>query len=385
MSLLQEYNKLIHDIETKILKTTIRQDTKEFQDELSSIFNSLLTLKQKIFNNLALFSENEQLEDVPTANLKYLTTDYYLALLLSKKQAVVPNLKTTDTATSFSNSDSFYISNRNKIKLGFLTKSVQLYMQFLVTLSDYEILDDKLIRKINSFNKTYSPTLEELSGVLSSSKQLSPEKKRNWKIEIFKSEKEVAEKVKLLEEKFKLTSKENDVDDELLREVYVNQLKQLSYKAYSAIEGNLYESEFLKNFSTTDAITEANQKSHDQERSTKDKTGYTERLETLNKPLLSKNGKVLRNFTLLDKKDQLKSQVFGHGQYGPTMTVEEFLDNEFASGRVLQGGEEKLDYYEDEQNEDNENWADRQTYKAREWDNFTESHAKGSGNTMNRG
>lgn len=63
------------------------------------------------------------------------------------------------------------------------------------------------------------------------------------------------------------------------------------------------------------------------------------------------------------------------------MSVEEFLEHELKTGRVLQGGEEEVP----EPDEDNEEWQDNETYKKREWDDFTETHAKGSGNTLNRG
>lgn len=54
------------------------------------------------------------------------------------------------------------------------------------------------------------------------------------------------------------------------------------------------------------------------------------------------------------------------------MSVEEFLDKEFEEGRVLQGSEEP----EQAPDEENMDWQDRETYKAREWDEFKESHAK---------
>lgn len=65
------------------------------------------------------------------------------------------------------------------------------------------------------------------------------------------------------------------------------------------------------------------------------------------------------------------------------MSVEEFLEKEWEEGRVLQGGEN--DTAEHKEDEDNERWQDEQTYKAREWDEFTEANPRGSGNTINRG
>ena len=122
----------------------------------------------------------------------------------------------------------------------------------------------------------------------------------------------------------------------------------------------------------------------DEIKDSEDPTVYTEKLESLNKPLVSKEVKVLRNFTLVDKRTDLQKKVRGYGQYGPTMSVEEFLEKEWESGRVLQGGENNQEQG-NKNNEDDEELQDIETYKAREWDEFKEANPRGSGNTLNRG
>ena len=54
-------------------------------------------------------------------------------------------------------------------------------------------------------------------------------------------------------------------------------------------------------------------------------------------------------------------------------------------GIIEGGGEASWKAGEVEPDEDDFERADRETMKAREWDEFTEANPKGAGNTMNRG
>ena len=371
MSLSEEYEHILSVISNDINRTQLRQDSTDFQTILTSTIVKLLNLKTTVYSKLALFSSNELLEDATTSSLKFLSIDYNLALLCSKKQV-------TDTQVNDRLS-------KNKMKVKFLEKSVQLYIQFLVSLQDYEILDSLLVKKIDSFEETYTPTISELYTEPSSGEDLNgAQLRRQQKIEVFKKNKEIEEQLLFLELKYKSFEDDAIDDDETLRDLYIQKLKRLSFKAFSEMEQILYEKELLNNFINDpvhEIINDEEVKKDNKPEDNSYPTKYTDRLETLNMPLLSKQGKVLRNFTLIDQKTELKKKVRGYGQYGPTMTVEEFLDKEFEEGRVLQGGEEPVEEHDSDDNK----WNDEQTYKAREWDEFKEANVKGSGNTINRG
>lgn len=100
-------------------------------------------------------------------------------------------------------------------------------------------------------------------------------------------------------------------------------------------------------------------------------------------PLLSKDGKPLQMFTLTDKRSQLQNGVFRPGHNLPTMSIDEYLDEEKKRGGIVQGGEQSG--IPPEIDEDDLDKADEETEKARAWDEFTENNPKGSGNTLNRG
>ena len=101
-------------------------------------------------------------------------------------------------------------------------------------------------------------------------------------------------------------------------------------------------------------------------------------------PILDRSGKPLRPFTLLDSRQRLADGVFRPGHNLPTMTIDEYLEEERRRGGIIEGGGEASGIAQ-EPDEDNYEKADAETMKAREWDEFVEANPKGGGNTLNRG
>lgn len=56
------------------------------------------------------------------------------------------------------------------------------------------------------------------------------------------------------------------------------------------------------------------------------------------KPMLSKEGRPLQPFVIMNKREQLKSQVFGYSHNLPTMTIDEYLQQEEERGNIIKGG-----------------------------------------------
>jgi len=105
-------------------------------------------------------------------------------------------------------------------------------------------------------------------------------------------------------------------------------------------------------------------------------------------PLLSGEGKVMRPFVLTSKRDQLAQGVFRPDHSLPTMSIDDYLTEEIQRGGIqgpqeegTGGSGQKMKSLREEEEEE-----DRETMKKREWDDYVESHAKGSGNMgFNRG
>ncbi|AAS50842.2 ABR072Wp [Eremothecium gossypii ATCC 10895] len=327
-----------------------RQDEEAYQAEVARTLEGLAEVREAV-HTLGLFSRNEGVEDVATGTLELLALDWQLARVAARRYRRGADAR--------------------RWRLRCLEEAVQFAMQFLVGLQDYGVLDEALSKRLDGFEKTFRPRVEEMYPQPQSARDLGgAHLRREAKIAQFRRVRELEAQLDELEARRAAAG----ADEELERRLWLAQLQQMSYECFGELEGWLMEMELLRNTEPADEPAAAAQ-------ATPDSQEYTEKLESLQKPLLSKYGKVLRNFTLVDQRDRVKERVLGYGQYGPTMTVEEFLEQEFESGRVLQGGEEP----EEVPDEDNEEWQDKQTYKEREWDEFKEANPRGSGNTMNKG
>lgn len=80
----------------------------------------------------------------------------------------------------------------------------------------------------------------------------------------------------------------------------------------------------------------------------------------------------------------MRNSVFRPDHSLPTMTIDEYLAEEKRRGGMIDGGGGG-DQRPPEPDEDDDRWADAETIKAREWDEFKEANPRGSGNTLNRG
>lgn len=92
-------------------------------------------------------------------------------------------------------------------------------------------------------------------------------------------------------------------------------------------------------------------------------------------PILNSSGKPLRPFTLLDSRQTVQNGVFKSGHNLPTMTIDEYLEEEKARGGIIEGGGEASGIVP-EPEEDNYEKGEEETIKARAWDDFCEENPK---------
>jgi len=103
-------------------------------------------------------------------------------------------------------------------------------------------------------------------------------------------------------------------------------------------------------------------------------------------PLLSREGKVLRPVVLTSKRKELQQGVFRPDHALPTMSVEDYLTEEIRRGGIEVPTEEEGSKGRVKTGREEEEEEDQEMKKRREWDEFVETHAKGSGNMgFNRG
>lgn len=256
------------------------------------------------------------------------------------------------------------------------------YERYLKLLDQYDMLS-------NSDNKLYQRYLSERDdfSLLSTS---DPTVRRNTKITRYKQEQELKLKLEYLA-RVPLALQN---DDAASREIYLAEIQLSTHNTFHALDIINQELKIIALMPLTSPTPQPEKRAEDhRERNGMPKDGYSDRLDTpvsqlLNNgkggPILSKDGKPLRPFTLLDSRQRLQDGVFRQDHSLPTMTMDEYLDEERRRGGIIdgggaqQGGSQKVD-------EDDLEKADAETMKAREWDEYVEANPKGSGNTLNRG
>ncbi|KAJ8131515.1 hypothetical protein O1611_g2114 [Lasiodiplodia mahajangana] len=313
----------------------------------------------KITEKISLFSNNESLEDIATSDLPYLLVPYYIAELHQKVATRSP-------------------IDRKKV----LSSARGAYENFLNRLDNYSILspqDTKLFAEYNEDTTSFSTISTK-----------DPNARRNAKIANFKAEKELKQKLEYMRSSPRYL--EDGGDEEAVRELYLANIALSVHVAFQGLEGINREIEVLAQAPV--APVSQHPTSQEDERGRKESAAnndYSEKLDTplqlqagFRGPLLSKDGKPLRPFTLVGNRQELQRGVFRPGHNLPTMSIDEYLEEERRRGGIIEGGGEARGR-QPEPDEDNIEKADEETMKAREWDEFKEANPRGSGNTLNRG
>ena len=306
---------------------------------------------------VSLFSPNESLEDLSTSSLPYLSINFYLADLVQKR----PNLSPKERGAA-------------------LAQSRHAHERFLSTLENYSLISpphDRLLERYRDDEARFQ--------VISTAGD--PQKRRDAKIQNYRMEKDLKDRLATLKRNPRYV--EEGGDDEIVRDVWLADLKYKVHLTFAALEGLGLEEGMLAMAPPEIPRGEDGQMLDGREELRGGQAGNDDaRLDTplvgglgRGGPLLSKQGKPLQPFTLVGSRQELARGVFRPGHNLPTMSIDEYLEEEKKRGGIIEGGEQpKVQVDED----DMEN-ADRETYKAREWDEYVDANPKGSGNTLNMG
>ncbi|KAI1624635.1 TAP42-like protein [Exophiala viscosa] len=322
-----------------------------FKTTLQSIIDNFRRC-QELIQQLSLFSKNEEVEDISTQDLQYLLVDYELA----------------ETKTRAYDSD----------RQSSLQESSRLLESFLSRLDQYGLLGA-------SDRKLYERFLEQRDSfrIVSST---NPEDKRKIKIARFQEEKSLKQKLEYLRSE----SQKINIDDETVRHLHLAEIALAVNKAFSSLDMINQELEIVSHMRQAEP---ARADPPPDQRAPARSNGYSERLDgptTLGGlgrkggPLLSPSGKPLQPFTLTDKRTQLQQGVFRPDHSLPTMSIDDYLEEERRRGGIIDGGG-NANAPQPEADEDNLEQVDAATMKARNWDEFVEANPKGAGNTLNRG
>jgi hypothetical protein len=362
-----------HALET----TTFAPNSAEYHDTASSavkLYQDCLEL----ISALSIFSPNESLEDLSTTDLPFLLTNFHLAELTQKLPSSSPQ-------------------ERKRI----LSSARDAYERYLHLLESYGLLEPPHQKLLEQY--TEAPT------TFSTVPTSNPTARRDAKIANFKTEKELRAKLDFLRRRPEYGTEDDrrggtagGGDEEAVRELHLAHLRYSTHMAFQALDSLNRECEILA--MAPPAPSSRGGLSPQEEEDTRRRQRYTagglgdnnadysDRLDQPLRanqrhpggPLLSKQGKPLQPFTLLNDRQELARGVFRPGHNLPTMTIDEYLEEERRRGGIIEGGGE-ASWHRPEPDEDDIEKADEETMKARAWDEFVEANPKGSGNTLNRG
>ncbi|KAM7206852.1 TAP42-like protein [Naviculisporaceae sp. PSN 640] len=361
------------DAEAKRLSLEKNYDTTT-QSYLDTVSSAVQGYKDclRFIDNLSIFSPNETLEDIATTDLPYLLINFYLAELIQKLPLSSPTP-----------------SDRQTI----LTSARESYERYLHIIDSYELLLPPYKKLLESYHE--SPTT--FSTVSSSS---DPGARRNAKMANFKAEKDLRSRLEFLRSQPEYANFDDPsapgrsgADEEAVRDVYLASINYSVHMTFQSLESINRELEVLAMApQPLMPFSPPPNTSHDPRDRERERENEAARLDmplrrlqsTLGGPILSKEGKPLQPFTLVGNRQDIAKGVFRPGHNLPTMSIDEYLEEERRRGGIIEGGGE-ASWHRPEPDEDDIEKADAETMKARAWDEFVEANPKGSGNTLNRG
>lgn len=276
-----------------------------------------------------------------------------------------------------------------------LLTAMGFYEKFLKLLDQYDVLSKSDARLF----ETYIEDRKNFS--TASSKDAAA--RREAKISRFREEKELKRKLEVSQSIFycrqfaKLSlqylqqnPKLAENDEQVVRELNLTNLAFMVHQTFQSLESIAQELHIISLAPPTPREEQSIPGPDSRQDGRGDRDGYSDRLDSqlpglrYSGPILSSDGKPMRPFTLLDNRQRMQNGVFRPDHSLPTMTIDEYLEEEKRRGGIIEGGGEQSGI-RPEPDEDNLDKADEETMKQRAWDEFTEENPKGSGNTLNRG
>lgn len=298
-----------------------------------------------LIESLSLFSDNETIDDVATADLKYLLVPAYLAKIAISSECSPDRLQT-------------------------FLKAEQLLIKFFSRILKYGLGDDQVEQalRVDHEEINHAPPAQSLELAMHN---------RTVKIEKYKKMKLLDTRLEELESR---VNSNQDADEETLREYHVSLIKKWIAESLDSLVAEVRPAIFF----------ERNRSSNP---SQQDPSTSTQQPAPV------------KGQTITIVKNDLQKKVFGLGYPSrPTVTVDEFINKKITDGDLafhaqkevyansLQRYAEKPDLRKeqeelsDAEHDEKEDCDDvEELNKKRRWDEFKDDNPRGSGNRHNMG
>ncbi|KAI3631945.1 hypothetical protein MIR68_009781 [Amoeboaphelidium protococcarum] len=283
-----------------------------------------------------LFSVNEEALDLSTQSMLCLVVYFIAGYSLTSHGHL---LSATDVQIDE--------QVRNKTRLSVLNDSKSIVLQGLEWIQSYKLVDDANFQDLQR-SKPANVSRED-------------------KIAQFKAK-------KLLEQQISdLSALNTSVDEEHRRDfIRTKWIKYVTIESCALLQMIDDEIQLIKQ-KMEDSSNRFHQKQQD------GSAQFSESLTPQSGPLLSREGKPLRPFVITSR-NELQKQVFRPGHNLPTMSIDQYLENERARGNILSQNDSSQDAQKTEEDEDILQYDEAARQKAISWDQFKEDNPKGWGN-----
>ncbi|KAK3846908.1 MAG: TAP42-like protein [Linnemannia gamsii] len=326
-----------------IQKSTLASNSDEYQSKVNQSIRGF-ELSSRMVRQLSLFSENEFMEDISTKDLRFLLTEYYLGELFLKR--VTPS------------------------RLADLNTAKEHLDHFLLQCETHDILtpgDKKYLEQLTTNAPKDAAT------------------RRGEKIARFKREKEMRNQIEGFHKILGTTNSgyEGELSSELedqYRDFVILHLQYAIFQTMEQLVSIQQEIPMLQQMAERKAAQGSNDgRAADRSKDdTRDGAVDQSTIWNATGPLMDPQGRPLRPFMITNKRNEMMKGVFRPGHSLPTMTIEEYLDQEMERGNFLSGGTEEPKKKEADDND--EEAVNAETIKARNWDDFKDDNPKGWGN-----
>ncbi|KAJ2007330.1 Type 2A phosphatase-associated protein 42 [Coemansia thaxteri] len=350
-----------------INSTGLASSNVEYQQQALGLVNLLKTCVSQV-NQLSLFSNNETPDDYSTSELKLLLIGAYLGEALQKISVSAG-------------------------RVTILNEAIESYKLFLQTTLSLGLVDKRTVdveRLVaNEPSSSKPPTA-------------STGNDRMQKIERFKQQRAMQQYVSELEvrlaggDKANSAIKDDDVDDVDMDEVEREYaMKLIEFKVYQVVDDLSILKDELKMAKQMEEMMKQRGRESDQRNGSNaspeakdgewrlDSQPYHQIDPRTGRPaktvVFNSKGQPTQPFVLTNSRQAIKDSVFRPGWALPTMTVDEYLEQEQQRGNIISGGGKEPDAKPDIEDSDYEA-LDAETMKKREWDEFTDNNLKGAGN-----
>ncbi|XP_071942721.1 immunoglobulin-binding protein 1-like [Antedon mediterranea] len=306
-----------------------------YQQQVSKAI-AILEKATHMVNDLALFSSNEQVDEISTQDLRYLLLPSLLGELTLK------------------------VTSGDRLEM--LDLGEAYFIDYLKRCKDYSITEEKIPTTDNCVERNVQPTVSGPGRLNMKSMQME----REAKLKKYKEQKEREKKIKEMGTWLQIRQK----DDEIQRDYYKLILESCVNEAIDQIKSISQEKEILQHMAKSKSA------------------GSIAKTEP---SLPAKERKPIKPFIIT--RDSVQAKVFGAGYPSiPTVTLEEFFQKEVRerkipqealnpSAVVVEHGQQ--DDEPEEKPEVDENDPE-ELKRARELDEWKDDHKRGWGNRYNR-